>query len=200
MGWQRFPVPHFDYRALKGLEHVAPQPVSAQREQELLEAARAGDPAALGAHAVQADARLLQRLSVSGEATQLILCVLPPAGGHVLGRSMAWYNQRAFFLDSNAPEADPFMTWRTPRTHNTRLGPEEGVDLARSHFYLLSGRITEGGTIGNRVMIDADWRPDADAGAQQGEQGARGGCRILCACDRGEPNFHDSCFMISWAI
>ena len=75
------------------------------------------------------------------------------------------------------------------RTHNTRLGPEDGVMLDRPVVYILSGRILEDCDYGNRLMIDTGWSP--------GE--GQAGYRILAGCDKGGDNFHDSCFMLSWA-
>ena len=187
MGWKRFPVPEFDHNSLKGMNFDSPAPISAEEEKRVVEAAKASDSSVTGAYAVTPSPALLEHLSFEGDNRQMILCVLPEGGAHVLGRSMAWFNQRAYFLDSNTPDAKTILTWHTPRTHNTCLGPEDGIDLELPYFYLLSGRITEDSSIGNRVVIDADWKPDSGQGF-----------RILCACDKGEANFHDSCFMVSW--
>lgn len=188
MGWKRFPVPKFDHRSLRGMDFDLPAPISAGEERSIVGAARAGDRAVVGAYGVTPNPALLERLSFKGDNSQMILCVLPAGGAHLLGRSMAWFNQRAYMLDANTPDAGPIITWRTPRTHNARLGPEHGIDLDLPFFYLLSGRITEDSTIANRAMIDRDWAPERGAGY-----------RIVCACDKGEPNFHDSCFMVTWA-
>lgn len=188
MGWKRFPVPEFDHVSLKGLDFVPPDPISADEEQRIIAAASGGDASVAGAYAVTPDEGLLQRLSFEGDDIQMILCALPPGGADILGRSMAWFNQRAYFLNSNAADAEVLMTWHTPRTHNTRLGPENGTNVQLPYLYLLSGRITEDSTIGNRVMIESDWAPE-DGGE---------GVRIICACNKGDPNFHDSCFAISW--
>lgn len=171
------------------MDFEPPAPISAEQEREIVNAATAGDPSAVGTYAVAPNEALLERLSFEGDNRQMTLCVPPAGRAHLLGRSMAWYNQRAHVLDRNAPDAEPVTTWSTPRTHNTRLGPEDGIDIELPFFYLLSGRITEDSSIGNRVMIDPSWKPETGGW----------GCRILCACDKGAPNFHDSCFMISSA-
>jgi hypothetical protein len=189
MGWKRFPVPEFDHGSLKGMDFVPPGPISSDEEQRIVKAAKAGDPSVAGAYAVTPDSGLLERLAFEGDAIQMILCSLPPGGAHVLGRSMAWFNQRAYFVDANTPDAEILMSWQTPRTHNTRLGPENGVDVEVPCFYLLSGRVTEDSTIGNRIMIESDWTPETGGS----------GYRIVCACNKGDPNFHDSCFMVSWS-
>ena len=92
-------------------------------------------------------------------------------------------------MDKNAVDAEVLEKWRTPRTHNTRLGPEDGVTLDRTVVYILSGRILEDCDYGNRLMIDTDWSPG---------QG-KAGYRIVAGCDKGGNDFHDSCFMLSWA-
>ena len=188
MSWKRFPVPAFEYSALRGLSFETPAPISKEEEARIVDAASSGDPSVVGAYPVIPDAALLEKLAFEGDERHMVLCALPTGGAHLLGRSMAWFNQRAYLLDANAADAKVLMDWRTPRTHNTRLGPENGVDLTLPFFYILSGRITLDGCIGNRVMIDAAWSPDGGHGY-----------RVVCACDHGEPNFHDSCFMVSWA-
>ena len=188
MAWKRFPVPEFDYGPLKGLDFVQPEPVSAEEETRIVAAAQSGDASVVGAYAVSPNPGLIDKLAFEGDYKQMILCVLPQNGAHVLGRSMAWFNQRVHILNENSADAEPVLTWKTPRTHNTRLGPEDGVDLDLPYFYLLSGRITTESSIGNRVMIDDDWSPESGQGY-----------RVICASDNGEPNFHDSCIMVSWA-
>lgn len=188
MSWKRFPVPAFDYAPLKGLSYAAPTPISRDEAVQRAAAAAGGDSAAVGAVAVEPDQALLERLDFRGDFQTMMLCALPGPGAHLLGRSYAWFNQRAFILADNSAEAEPIHTWRTPRPMNTRFGPEEGVTLAQSHVYLLSGRIVADYTRGNRVMVDNDWTA--------GEGGA--GFRVIAACNEGDDNFHDSCFMFSW--
>ena len=189
MAWKRFPVPPFDYRPLKGLDWKQPAVISKDEEARIVAAAKAGDASVAGAYAVDPDPALLERLAFGGDHRQMILCALPGPGAHLLGRSMAWFNQRAHVLDGNTADAEVLHTWRTPRTHNTRLGPEEGVTLDRAVVYILSGRILEDHDRGNRVMIDTDWSPGD----------GKAGYRIVAGCDKDGDNFHDSCFMLSWA-
>ena len=59
-----------------------------------------------GGYAVEPDGALLESLSFGGEAPQMILCAVPGQNGHVLARSWAWFNQRAYLLDRNAPDAE----------------------------------------------------------------------------------------------
>jgi hypothetical protein len=189
MSWKRFPVPEFDHRPLKGLNYVAPTMISTADETRIVSAAESGDASVAGAYAVEPNSALLERLSFRGDFQQMILCALPGPGAHLLGRSLAWFNQRAYLLDSNAADAEVLHNWRTPRTHNTRLGPEDGITLDRMVIYILNGRILEDHDRGNRLMIDTDWNPGD----------GRSGYRIVCGCDKGGGDFHDSCFMFSWA-
>lgn len=189
MAWKRFPVPPFDHRSLKELKYQAPEVISKDDEARIVAAAQTGDASVAGAYAVEPDPALLERLAFRGDYRQMMLCALPGPGAHLLGRSLAWFNQRAHVLDRNAADAEVLQTWRTPRTHNTRLGPEDGVTLDRAAVYILSGRILEDHDRGNRVMVDADWSPGD----------GKAGYRIVAGCDKGGDNFHDSCFMLSWA-
>lgn len=189
MSWRRFPVPEFDHRALRGIDYAPPAPVSKEEETRIAAAAASGDPSVAGAYAVEPDQALLEKLCFRGDYRQMILCALPGPGAHLKARSMAWFNQRAYVLDRNDAGAETLYSWRTPRTHNTRLGPQEGVTLDRPFVYLLSGRILEDHDRGNRVMVDPAWAPG----------GGHAGYRVICGCDKGGDNFHDSCFMFSWA-
>ena len=189
MAWKRFHVPKFDHRPLKGLTYSAPPIIGRDEEARIAEAAAAGDASIAGAYGVEPDAALLERLAFQGDCKQMMMCALPTAGGHLLARSYAWFNQRAFVLDGNAPDASVLHEWHTPRPNNTRFGPEDGAPIERRVIYLLNGRILDDHTRGNRIMVDANWTPDDGAG----------GYRIIAACDPGEDNFHDSCFEVTWA-
>ena len=188
MAWKRFPVPAFDHGALKKMTYDPPSTVEGSEASRIVDAASSGDESVAGGYAVMADPALLESLSFKGDHRDMILCALPKAGTHLLARSYAWYNQRAFLLGSNEAGAETIHSWRTPRPMNTRFGPEEGVTLDRNAVFILSGRILSDHTRGNRVMIDNDWTP--------GE--GRQGFRVIAACDEGENDFHDACFEFSW--
>lgn len=188
MAWKRFPVPTFDHRSLKGMAYDPPAPISNAEATRVVEAAATGDRSVAGGYAVEADAALLERLDVRGDHRHMILCALPGPGAQLLGRSYAWFNQRAFILDRNAEDAEVLYCWRTPRPNNTRFGPETGVILDRAAIYILSGRIISEHTRGNRVMVDSTWTPGA----------GREGFRIVAASDEDSNDFHDSCFELSW--
>jgi len=188
MEWKRFPVPKFDYKALRGMTYEPPGPISATQAQVIATAAATVDASVAGGYAVEPDPSLLDRFNVRGEHAKLVLCALPRPDGHLLGRSRAWFNQRAFVLDGNTADAAVLYEWRTLRTFNTCLGPEDGVTLNRAAIWILSGRILGDHTRANRVMIDSIWTPDGD----------RKGFRVIAASD-AEPNeFHDSCFELTW--
>ena len=189
MAWKRFPVPEFDHRSLRNLNYTPPNPISEKEEEALVISARAGDTSQFGAYAVMPNAELLKRLNFRGDVQQMILCILPSEESNLLGRSMAWFNQRAYILNGNSADAKVIYEWRTPRTHNTRLGPDNGVKLDDPVVYLLSARILEDENRGNRVMIDQNWTPE----------NGRQGYRIIAGSDKDETNFHDSCFMVSWS-
>ena len=188
MAWKRFPVPEFEYRSLKARPYSAPGPISAEEAARVVEGLAAGDRSLAGAYAVTPDPALLERLDFRGDFQTMVLCALPGSGAHLLGRSYAWFNQRAFIVDRNAADAEVLYNWRTPRPMNTRFGPEDGVTLETAPVYVLSGRIVADHTRGNRVMIDSDWAPG---------EGCEG-FRILAACNEGADDFHDSCFEFSW--
>lgn len=186
--WKRFPVPEFDYRSLKGLAYDPPAPIPADEADRIAAAARAGDRSVAGAYAVEPDAALLESLAFQGDPAQMILCAAPGDGARLLGRSNAWYNQRAYFLDRNAADAATLLEWRTPRPNNTRFGPEDGLAPPDAALYLLSGRILANHALSNRLMIQSGWSGDG-----------RSGFRVIAACDSGANDFHDSCFEFSWA-
>ncbi|MEM7224467.1 MAG: hypothetical protein AAF495_15925 [Pseudomonadota bacterium] len=188
MEWRRFPVTAFDHRVLKKRPYAQPTPISGEEEARIVEAAAGGDASVAGGYAVTPNGALLEALDFRGAHQDMVLCALPGPGAQLLGRSYAWFNQRAFILDRNASDAETLFNWRTPRPMNTLLGPETGVTLDRAVIYILSGRMLSDHTRGNRVMIDQDWSP--------GE--GRAGFRVITACDEGEDNFHDSCFELSW--
>ena len=192
MAWTRFPVPAFDPEALKKMAYNPPAPISAAEAARITKAAAAGDSSVAGGYAVEPNAALLERLNFRSPHRDMILCALPGPGAHLLGRSYAWFNQRAYILDRNAPDAETLYCWHTPRPMNTRFGPETGITLDRAMVYILSGRILSDHTRGNRVMIDRNWSPGA----------GRAGFRIIAACDEGSAggngDFHNSCFELSW--
>lgn len=188
MAWKRFPVPTFDHEPLKNMAYDPPAPIANEEAARIAEAASAGDRSVAGGYAVEPDSALLERLDFQGEHRSMILCALPGPGAHLLGRSYAWFNQRAFILDRNAQDAETVYRWHTPRPMNTRFGPETGVTLDHAAIYILSGRILGNHTRANRVMIDPNWSPAK----------GRMGFRVAAACDEGDDHFHDSCFELSW--
>lgn len=188
MEWKRFPVTKFEYRVLKNRPYDPPSPISSEEEARIVDAAASGDSSVAGAYAVEPNPSLLEALGFKGEHVTMMLCALPGPGAHLQCRSYAWFNQRVFILDRNAPDAETIHDWHTPRPMNTLLGPEDGVTLNNTAVYVLNGRILSDHTRGNRVMIDPDWTPGD----------GKAGYRIIAACDEGDDNFHDSCLEFTW--
>ena len=187
--WKRFPVPEFNHRELKRRPFAAPDVIDASEIQRVAEAAEAGEMSVAGGYSVKPDGGLLEKLAFRGDHTQMFLCALPMGKTRLLARSYAWFNQRVFLLSANTPDAAVVHNWRTPRPNNTRFGPEDGVELDQKVIFLLSGRILDDHTRGNRVMFDTAWKPSEGIG----------GFRLIAACDPGEDNFHDACFEFTWA-
>ena len=188
MEWKRFPVPEFDHKPLRGLTYEPPSPISATQAQEITTAAAQADASVAGAYAVEADPALLERLSFSGEHAIIMLCAMPRPDAHLLARSRAWFNQRAFILDGNTAQANILYEWSTPRTFNTCLGPQDGVTLDTAAIWILTGRIISDYTHANRVMVDTNWTPDNNLN----------GFRVIAASDVEAGQFHESCFELTW--
>ncbi|MEK9724584.1 MAG: hypothetical protein VW405_14025 [Rhodospirillaceae bacterium] len=151
MAYLRFPVPEYDFRPFKGLDWSPPALLGANAiEQHIADNA-------YGAYPVQADAALFDKFGVQGDHRHAVMCVTPASGAHLLGRSYAWWNQRALILDSlDAASATIVHDWRTPRPMNTRFGPEDGVDLAGGVCYVVACHMYDDHWLGNRTLIDND--------------------------------------------
>ncbi len=188
MEWRRFPVPEFDCKALRGLTYVPPGMIAAEEARAIAAAAADADDSAAGAYAVEPDPALLERLNFRGEHALIVLCAMPRRGAHLLARSRAWFNQRAFVLDDNTAQAAILYEWKTPRTFSTCLGPEHGVALERAAIWILTGRVIAEHTHANRVMFDTAWAPGNN----------RQGFRVIAASDVEAGQFHESCFELTW--
>ena len=127
---KRFPIPKFDRDAYKNMEWAPPRLLSADEQQKLVAAARAGDPSVVGSYAVDAGEAFYDRFKIRGPHRHVVMCVLPPGKARLVGRSWAWFIQRALLVDSlDAAKARVLHDWTTPRPMNTRLGPEDGVEV-----------------------------------------------------------------------
>ena len=189
MEWKRFPIPEFDHRVLMGLTYEPPSPISADKAQEIASAAANGDASVAGGYIVEPDSALLERLNFRGEHSVIVLCAIPGADAHLLGRSRAWFNQNVTVLDGNHADATTLYDWHTPRTFNTILGPENGVSLEPGAVWILAGRVLGDHIRANKVMFDANWS----------SEDGRKGFRVITASDAEPSQFHDSCFELTWA-
>ncbi len=188
VGFKRFPVPEFDHVALKNMSWTPPEYLEPAEVQRLVSARLKGDTEALGAYPVMLDDSLFERLRIRGEHPPAVQCLLP-ARSTVMGRSNAGPVQQAGIVSSPQPQSlDIIAQWKTPRPMNTRLGPEDGIELAEKVVYALSGHRYGDHWIGNRSIIQSDWR-----GA-----GAANGFAILSASADDANNFHDCNLYFSW--
>jgi hypothetical protein len=117
-----------------------------------------------------------------------MLCILPDRS-RVMGRSNAWPVQQAWIVSSLQPQSLKIVAqWKTPRPMNVRLGPDDGIELAENVVYVLTGHRYGDHWIGNRSIVQPDWK----------KAGAAGGFAILSASSDDVNNFHDCNLYFSW--
>ncbi len=185
---KRFPIPEFDRDQFKNRAWTAPVLLDAAGQQRLKDAARRGEASAYGAHAVALDAALATRFKFEGAHLHAVLCVLPHAPVRMVGRSWAWWIQRALVLDSlDAAGALVIADWTTPRPMNTRLGPDEGIGLKGGPVYALFGHRYGDHWITNRTLA----APGGAAGAP--------GFSVLSASGDDNNDFHACNLAFAWA-
>ena len=184
---KRFPVPEFDRDAFKNRPWAARELLDAAAQSGLRDAARRQEAGALGGHDIEVDPALAAKYGFEGPHLHAVLCVLPQAPVHMLGRSWAWPIQRALVLDgSDAASARVLADWTTTRPMCTRLGPDNGITLAGGPVVVLMGNRVGTRWISNRTLISND-------GA-----GAGSGFSVISAC--GEENdFHACNLTFTWA-
>ena len=184
---KRFPIPKFDRDAYKNMEWQPPRKVGAEEQAKLIAAARGGDASVLGCYAVDADDAFYERFAIRGPNRHVTLCLLPPGGARLVGRSWAWYTQRALLVDSLDPaKARVLHDWTTPRPMNTRLGPDAGVEVEGGVVYAVFGHRYADHWIPNRVMQDA--------------RGADGrGYTVVSNSDDTNNDFHACNLAFSWS-
>src|SRR5688500_10961892 len=113
---KRFPIPKFDRDAYKNMEWQPPRKVTAEEQARLVAAARNGDASVLGCYAVDAGEAFYERFAIRGPNRHVTMCLFPPGRAHLVGRSWAWYTQRALLVDSLDPAtAKVLHDWTTPR-------------------------------------------------------------------------------------
>ena len=183
---KRFPIPDFDRDQYKNRAWAPPSPISEDEQKRLVAAAADGKPDVLGAYAVKAPPALCDKFGLRGEHLHLAMCVLPKQKVHLLGRSWAWYIQRALVVDSLDPAtAQVLVDWKTPRPMNTRLGPDAGITLSGGVVYAFVGHRYAEHWIANRTLTDSE-----AAGNQ--------GFSILSATDDDNNDFHACNLSFGW--
>jgi hypothetical protein len=186
---KRFPIPEFDYQGFKNMEWRAPAYLPDGEQQRLVAARRAGDAKVFGGYPVQAHAAFYEKFHLKGDNRHVIMCLMPDREVTLLGRSHAWAIQRALVTDSlDAASCKVLFDWKTPRSMNTRLGPEDGVKLQGGVAYVCCGHRYADDWIGNRTIVqnDGSWAPDGN------------GFRILSAHDEDINDFHACNLSFSW--
>jgi hypothetical protein len=182
---KRFPIPEFDRDYYKNMQWKSPTPVSASQQKDLIERAGRGDASAFGSYAVHADDAFFDRFSVRGASRQAMMCLTPRKPVRMLGRSWAWYIQRALVVDSlHLDRAQVIQDWTTPRPMNTRLGPQDGVEIPGGPVYALFGHRYSDYWIPNRAMQDP--RP------------SQSGFSLISNSDDANNDFHSCNLTFSW--
>ncbi len=184
---KRFPIPEFNRDLYKNRPWNPPKMLASAEQQRLISAARNGDRSAYGCYPVEADAAILERFKVTGPNAHAVMCIVPPNGVTLTGRSWAWEIQRAIVLDSlDARKATVLQDWKTPRPMNTRLGPENGVPFNAPVAYVLCGHRYGDHWIGNRTLAD-------------GDAARANGFALISSSDEQANDFHACNLSFTWA-
>jgi|GEM_PF-967549 len=158
MAYLRFRVPDYDFRPFKDLSWEAPNYLSPEEIDKLIDGQANGDLGACGCYAVKPADELFSKFDIRGDHCHAVMCVTPSVDVHLLGRSYAWWNQRVLVLDSLDPgTVNVIHDWRTPRPMNTRLGPDDGVTLPGGVHYVISSHMYDDHWVANRTITDNDW-------------------------------------------
>lgn len=183
---KRFPIPEFDRDPYRNMDWSAPKLLSKAEQDRLIEAARKGDAKAYGCYPIAAEAAFFDRFKVAGPHRHVMMCLAPPQGARIAGRSWAWPIQRALVVDSIDPgSAKVIQEWKTPRPMNTRLGPDGGAPLEGGVAYFVFGHKYADHWIANRTLVDAR--------AADGK-----GCAVISASDDDVNDFHACNLSVSW--
>jgi hypothetical protein len=186
--YKRFPIPEFDHVALKDIPWSPPKFLDPAEAQRLVSGRLKGDLSSIGAYPIMPGEAFFDRIRLYGDHRHAVLCILPDRST-VMGRSNAWPIQQAWIVSSLEPENfNVIAQWKTPRPMNTRLGPENGTQLSSKVVYVMTGHRYGDHWIGNRSIIQADFRKEE----------ASGGFAILSASADEINNFHDCNLYFSW--
>ena len=183
MAYIRFSIPEYDYKQFNGLSWKAPDLISLEETDKLSSIAEGG------CFPVDAPSDVLERLDIRGEHCHAVMCVVPSSGTHLLGRSWAWWKQRVVIIDSLVSDTmNVLHDWRTPRSMNTRLGPENGVPLSGGTYFIITCHQYDDHWLGNRTVLDNEWDgADAD-----------NGFRILATSKDSSEDFSETCLTFTW--
>ncbi len=189
MPFLRFPVPEYDYTALKTLSWTAPAFLSAEDIASRISDGEAGSVNAFGCSAIKADGELFEKFDIRGEHCHAVMCITPVVDVQILGRSYAWWNQRVLILDSIDPSnVNVLFDWRTPRPMNTRLGPENGATTSGGTYYVISCHMFDDYWIANRTITDNELKQDSTTS----------GFRVLGASKDDANEFCECCLSFTW--
>ncbi len=189
MAFLRFAVPSYDFQPFKGLSWAAPTYLGSDDIERLADAQASGDASAYGCYPVMPGKDIFAKFDIRGDHCHAVMCVTPSTTVHLLGRSYAWWNQRALILDSLATESlNVVHDWRTPRPMNNRFGPDDGVELAGGVYFIISSHMYDDHWIANRTILDNEW----------GGGDAAGGFRVLGASKDEADEFCECNLSISW--
>jgi hypothetical protein len=184
---KRFPIPAFDRDPYKNMKWESPRLLSEGERASLVERAGRGDAGAFGSYPVGADEAFFDRFAVRGPHRHAVMCVLPRGEVRLVGRSWAWFLQRAVLVDSLEPGARVLHDWKTPRPMNTRLGPDEGVTLEGGVVYAVIGHRYGDHWVANRTLAD-------NRGVPAGK-----GFAVVSATDDDNHDFHACNLSFSWS-
>ena len=188
MPYVRFPIPEFRYEQYKDLDWDSPQLIDAAEAEEIATGRRTGKTTDYGCYAVSPGSEFFERFGVRGEHRHALLCLLPDAGARMIGRSRAWFINRALVTSSLDPASLKVIAdWKTTRPINTRLGPEDGIEVSGA-LYVVCCRRYGDHWIGNRTLIDSTW--DGEAGTA--------GFRILSSSEEEINEFHHANLTFHW--
>lgn len=184
---KRFPVPDFDRDQYKNRSWVSPSYVSEAEQSRICQAALEGKQQALTAYPVGLGEDFSKKFGLQGSHLHALMCVLPRGAVHVVGRSWAWPIQRALVVDSlQASAAQTLIDWTTTRPMNTRLGPQEGIEIAGGVVYAIFATRVGQQWVSNRTLSQV---PSSSPG---------GGLELMSACSEETNDFHACNLEFRW--
>jgi len=182
MAYIRFSIPEYDYKQFSGLSWSAPDLMSLENAENQTSLAEGG------CCTVEAPDGVFEKLDIKGEHRHAIMCVVPQ-NAELLGQSYAWWKQRVVIVDSLDPGSMNILhDWRTPRSMNTRLGPDDGAALSAGTYFILTSHQYDDHWLGNRSVLDNEFD-----GAEAGN-----GFRVLATSKDGSDNFGETCLTFTW--